>query len=287
MKNRSSNLRLWNWVTCSALTLAGTANFTGCASRSGVSPIGNASELYARGARALDSGDTAAAIESLQAAAKAEPKMIMAHLRLGDAYKEANAFPKAAEQYEIVTQLDAYDPASWYKLGAARHLSGKLSGAADAYEHALRLDPQEWHSRTNLGMVKLAQGKKDDALTDTRKATEIAGNEPQVWLNYGIALDATGDYPRGEAAYRKSLELKPRQGIVLLNLGNNLIAQKQTADAIGVLEQAVAADPTPEAHRRLGDALKAEHRDADAEMHYQAAKNPGAAMTQPATMPAK
>jgi Flp pilus assembly protein TadD len=256
---------------CGALMLAGVAILAGCAGRhdtAGARASRSAADLYARGVRALDTGQTAAAIADLRAAVAAEPSMIMARVRLGDAYAQAGASDKAADQYEQVVRRDGYDAAIWYKLGESQRFSGNLRRAAEAYDRALRLDPQDWRSRSGLGLVRLAQGDLRQAIAEVGKALELSPAQPQTWLDYGICLDAAGDYPRGEAAYRKSLELKPRQADVLLRLGINLLAQKQSADAIGVLEQAVKFEPSTEAHRRLADALKAEKRFAEADAHY-------------------
>src|SRR2546425_658195 len=80
-------------------------------------PDSKALQLYASGAKAYDAGDKQKGMADLEAAVAADPNLIMARTRLGDAYNDADEYGKAAEQYEALTRLDPSEPASWYKLG--------------------------------------------------------------------------------------------------------------------------------------------------------------------------
>jgi tetratricopeptide (TPR) repeat protein len=75
-------------------------------------------------------------VADLEAAVAADPRMIMARERLGDAYKDAGRFDDALRQYQELTQLDPLGPTSWYKLGVAQQLTGQRDQAAASYTGA-------------------------------------------------------------------------------------------------------------------------------------------------------
>jgi tetratricopeptide (TPR) repeat protein len=231
-------------------------------------PPGDAVKLYARGVKAYEGGDRTRAVADLEAAVAADPSLIMARERLGDAYKDAGQYDRAMAQYDALTRLDPYGATGWYKLGVSQHLQGRLPAAAASYGRALKLDRADWKSRMNLGLVQLADGHSSDAVGNLKQATDGAPNRADAWANYGAALDAAGSYPEAEAAYRKALQLQPDQPAIELNLATNLLAQKKPVDAAGLLEQVVKAEDSPLARRRLGDAFLAQQKYAEAEAQY-------------------
>jgi tetratricopeptide (TPR) repeat protein len=56
----------------------------------------------------------------------------------------------------------------------------------------------------------------------------------------GLAFNAK-DYPKAEAAFRKQLELQPSNPEAMNNLAAALIQQKKTGEAVGLVEQRIAA----------------------------------------------
>ena len=119
------------------------------------------------------------------AGGSADSKALQLYASGAKAYDAA----KAAEQYEALTRLDPKEPASWYKLGLAQQLSGKLDAADESYRTALKLDPTDWHGHGYLGTLMLSQGKRDEGVAELRIAAEIAPNEAEAWTNLGVALD--------------------------------------------------------------------------------------------------
>lgn len=259
-----------------AVVMAGLLLIGGCAgNRSGDGPAAaplTAKDLYARGVQAYEAGDSTAAINDLKAAVAADPRMLMARERLGDAYKDIGRYEDALAQYRELAKLDPYGPISYYKMGVTQQLLGRLEPAAASYQTAMKLDSREWRSGMNLGMVRLAEGKTDEAVKATRLATEAAPDQAEAWSNYGVALDAEGKAAEAELAYQKALALKPKQPGTMINLSQNLLARQKYDEAATVLAEVVQIEDTPLARRLYGDALKGQGKTAEAEEQYQKAK---------------
>ncbi|QOV90736.1 tetratricopeptide repeat protein [Humisphaera borealis] len=231
-----------------------------------------ASALYAKGDQAYQSGDRVAAIKDLEAAVAADPKMLMARERLGDAYKDVGRYEDAMVEYRELARLDPYGPTSYYKLGVTQQLLGRLEPAAENYQKSLKLDSREWRSRMNLGLVRLAQGKVDEAVKATKLATEAAPKEADAWSNYGVALDAGGNPADAEQAYRMALTLAANQPGTMLNLSQSLLAQKKYDQVLPVVAEVVKIEDSTMARRIYGDALKGQGKTAEADEQYKKAE---------------
>jgi tetratricopeptide (TPR) repeat protein len=257
------------------VTMLGLLAVGGCSrgdnSAAGKSPTG-AAGLYARADQSLAAGNRAAAITDLEAAVAADPKMLMARERLGDAYKDEGRYEDALNQYREVSKLDPYGPTSYYKLGVTQQLLGQLDPAAASYTKALKLDSREWRSQMNLGLVRLAQGKTDEAVKHTKLAAEAAPKESDAWSNYGVALDASGKPADAEQAYRMSLSLQGRQPGTMINLCQTLLEQKKYDQALPILADVVTIEDSSMARRMYGDALKGQGKTAEAEEQYKKAE---------------
>ena len=226
-------------------------------------------EKYVDGVRAYRTGDAQQAINALEDATRANPKLTMARLMLGDLYKDRGDYTKAANQYESVTELDPYTGRNFYKLGVSYHLLQRLQDAITAYLRAVKLDGEDWESHMNVGLVYLAIGRKPEAVNYLSKATVLNPTGGVAFGNLGIALDAQGRYPDAEAAYRRALELDPEDTAAMGNLGKNLIRQRKTNEALTILRGLADLTESASARKLYGDALVTATRHDEAIKLYQ------------------
>jgi Flp pilus assembly protein TadD len=100
-----------------------------------------------------------------------------------------------------------------------------------------------------------------------RRALLLDSSNTQAAYYYGVYLiDYSADPSQGARYIQKSIELDPRFPEGLRAWGRILVDQERWSDAVGVLERAIAADPTDrqsyfllyKAYRRAGHAEKAE-----------------------------
>jgi tetratricopeptide (TPR) repeat protein len=252
-------------VITSVLTLLSHA---GCAqqSRPADKPLGPPPGVnkYVQGVGAYRAGDRAGAITALEDATRTNPKLISARSLLGDLYKAAGDYTKAADQYQAVTELDPYTARNFYKLGVAHHLMQHLPDAAKNYQKAIKLDARDWESHMNLGLVNLALGRKDRAVNHLSEATIINPGAGVAFGNLAIALDAQGRYPEAEQAYRRALELDGTHTASMGHLGKNLLRQNKTDQALTVLEKLATDTESASARKLYADALVQAKRHDDA-----------------------
>lgn len=144
-------------------------------------------------------------LESLRAAAEADPLNAGAWQELGFAYYESGLFPEAVKAYRQAVEGDDTNAVLWSSLGEARLMASESdpmpSAAVTAFEKAIALDPTDARARYFLAVKKdLAgdhQGAIDDwaaLLKDTPPDAPWAGTVQQTIEEVGkinnIATDA-------------------------------------------------------------------------------------------------
>ena len=119
---------------------------------------------------------------------------------------------------------------------------------------------------TTEGMKALDEGKYDDAVQAFRQAIAADSKDYFAHFNLAMAYTLLERDPEAVAEYRKTLELKPGLYEAELNGGIVLLRQKNPAEALPLLEDAVGRKPQEfrpryylaEAQLQTGDFAKAE-----------------------------
>ncbi|MDP9175234.1 MAG: tetratricopeptide repeat protein [Planctomycetota bacterium] len=223
---------------------------------------------YVQGAQEYERGNTQSALADLTEAVKESPDLTMAHVMLGDIYKNRSDYRNASDHYALAAQLDPYDFKNHYNLGLAYQFLNRLQEAAAAYLRALKLNPQDLDSTMNLGLVYLGLNHPDDALNMMWRAVGMAPKSASAHCNLGVALEAKHDYADAEREFRRAVELDADSAVPLTDLAENLIHQSRGAEAALVMEAALKISDTPDARQRYADALVLAGRDDDALQQY-------------------
>ncbi|HVT88302.1 MAG TPA: tetratricopeptide repeat protein [Tepidisphaeraceae bacterium] len=239
----------------SLILLTTSLLFAGCASQKPLPEHPEGVDYYVQGVQLNKSGKIDQAIDMWEKAVIANPKLRMAHVMLGDAYRSRGDYSRAAVHYDAATKLDRYSFSNHYNLGVAYQMLNRLEEAATAYLSAIELNPRDVKSNMNLGLVYLALGKNDSAVTFLDRATKLDPSYGPARSNLGVALDARGDLMAAESNYRKALELDSKNLVTQQNLAQNLISQKKTSEALTIMEHVLTQTDSPAAHKRYGDAL--------------------------------
>lgn len=120
--------------------------------------------LYMKGILARDAQRIDEAIASLQQAIKLNPRLIGAHLELGDLYYKKHQFGKEAQAYETVLKINPINVDALYGLAWNKESFGKYQEATKLYLKALALEPEDTDIIYQLGLSYLAQGNKGKAM---------------------------------------------------------------------------------------------------------------------------
>ncbi|MEZ4352470.1 MAG: tetratricopeptide repeat protein [Myxococcota bacterium] len=108
---------------------------------------------FDRALKALEAGDTARAIELLEAVTAAEPGLAPAFIDLGIAYARDGKLQQAETSLLRAVELNPRHPAAQNELGIVYRRMGRFAEARAAYEAALVLHPSFHHARRNLGIL--------------------------------------------------------------------------------------------------------------------------------------
>jgi Flp pilus assembly protein TadD len=115
--------------------------------------------LNAVGAAQAEAGNLAAARQSFEKAAAADPSDASAKLNLGTLLLRSGDGASAKTQLEAAVRLEPAAPAPWEALGQARAETGDAEGARAAWSKAVELDPRRYRALFNLG---IAAGRSGD-----------------------------------------------------------------------------------------------------------------------------
>jgi choline-sulfatase len=195
-------------------------------------------ELFSAAMADGQQGRLRQSLEKLRRAAKLEPHSVPIEYMEGlDEYKLQN-YPRAAEKFQTVLELDQKFSMGDYYLGLSKIQMGDLNGAAVSFAQALKLDPKNFSAAYNLGAIRVKQGAIQEAINLFQQASAINPN-------YEPALEAAGQL---------------------------LLYENHPQDAIPALKRAVDLAPgSAKAHQNLGRALEAAGRPEEARKEFQAA----------------
>lgn len=196
-------------------------------------------------------GRDEAALALAKTVANAPKASLNEQILLGQSYARLKRYREAAEAYEIVIKRIESDNREakpgqgaaswslWLLYGGALDAAKDWARAKPALERAVELGPEQASALNHLGYAMLEQGDNiEEATKLVAKASALRPNDPAITDSLGWAF-----FKRG-----------------------------QTAEAITILETAVASDPTiSETSEHLGDAYWTAGRRVDARYTWRAA----------------
>jgi tetratricopeptide (TPR) repeat protein len=257
--------------------------------------LAQAPDYVADGLKALDAGNSEAAVELFHKAVAADPADYSAHFNLALAYsmsnRDAQAIPEYKKTLELrpglyeaqlnlsVSLLNANDPAAAipllkaaaeqkprefrpvYYLGDALLATKQFSEAEAAYEKAVEMDAASAGAELGLGQAIARQGRRNEAEPHYRKAGSLDREYRSFLLELATLYEDHRELPQALDIYREfpdNLGAQERAGMTLLQTG-------QSAMAITTLEPVVAKSPTPANQIALAQAYVKEKQLAKAE----------------------
>jgi tetratricopeptide (TPR) repeat protein len=135
------------------------------------------------------------------------PLSPIAHRNLGNAFKEAGDWQKAAFHFNKVLEVNTLNADIYYYLGEVEREHGAPEKAAEHLEKALKLRPNYADAHLSLGRVYLSQKNFDGALTHFLKAVELKPDNVLAQTNLGMLYVRKKAYPEAIPYLNKSIEL--------------------------------------------------------------------------------
>jgi len=155
-----------------------------------------------------------------------------------------------------------------FNKGVYHYSAGEYDEAISEYREALRDDPNDYRARFNLAMAleakagTLPAAKADeaalfrrDAETEYRTLLERKPGDLRASINLSAIEYARGQHDAAKARLEATIERYPDVALPRTALATHLINERKPAEALAVLEGALAIDPASlEANMLAGDA---------------------------------
>ena len=151
------------------------------------------------------------AAQTYQLASQVDPALADAQLNLGFAYFQLEKWDQAARAYERAVSLDENLSLAYVQLGEIRHREGKCDQAVDWFERGLpKLQANErMRAMEGLARCYTAMGRVADAEQVFRQVLAEAPSDPEVLKEFGSVLRRRGRNEEAREALTRSLELRP------------------------------------------------------------------------------
>lgn len=202
-----------------------------------------AGQLAAEGARLINEGKYAQAIERLKRAEGIDPNARGVKHDLGLALLMAHRFAEAVAVLGEASGIDPTQPSTFYNLGFALDCLGRENEAMGAYEASAKLAPDHYHTQTRLGALYQARGRISESIAAFGKAALAAPSPQLARVNEARAAYLSGDLDKADRLLRAAIAAEPALADAHAGLGQMLAQRGQSAEAAESFERAVAADP--------------------------------------------
>ena len=194
------------------------------------------------------------------------------HITLGAIAVHLGQVEEGIGQLRMALDRDPVNAEACRELANALVAAGKPDEAEATYRRAIQYRTNFWLGYNDLAVFFNDRGRYEEAEQALHKAATLTPDNYVVYRNLGGVQMARGEWDEAESSFRKAIELRPR-GSVYSNLGTLYIYTGRYADAVPVLEKAVALSGAESyadvIWANLGDAYKWAHgREKDAAMAY-------------------
>jgi tetratricopeptide (TPR) repeat protein len=239
---------------------------------------------YQLGAQLLRMGRLDEAIQTFATVRELRPDAAAGALALADALMRAGRTIPAREQADVAIALAEHD--DMRLLASAHEMAARVALAEKDSESATRHAAAAHTADATLpvpqfvrGRLLYDEGKYEDAAAQFKEAEatlrEHGGTMADLHLYFGESLARLDRYPDAESQFRAELHAYPRNVQAYTSLAMLYRASNRDADVEDVLNELVAATPTPEGYAVaarlwtiLGERSRAEALRSDARARF-------------------
>ena len=172
----------------------------------------------------LERGNTQYAMDRAKLAVAKDPKNVLAHMALGEAYFTKGQYADAASEYRIAYNLNPNDADVAGQLGAAYVATAQWKEAEPVLRQAVKADRNDAVSLQNLGMTLAVEGRSKEAVPLLQEA----------------------------------ISKNPRSASARYALGSVLLDMHEYKEALGPLSEAVGLDPKNAEYKKTLDEASAQ-----------------------------
>jgi len=205
--------------------------------------------------RFLEQGLLDSALAAFGLALEENPKLVDAHVGMGDIYRHRHEYDRAEAAYERATIVAPQSFDAHYYLALTRQLMGRLPEAVRVYLRALTINPNSYDANQNLAGAYLQLGLPAEAVAYATRATNLNPSSQGGWSNLATAHKLLGQYDQAVAAYREAIELGEPLEPIVVGLADAHIRLGHYEQAVSVLQAHLRIQESTMAHERLAFAF--------------------------------
>lgn len=217
--------------------------------------------------------DAKGAEKWLKDALRVAPGSAEAHLAWGRYLYATRKFAESEAAFNQARNLNPKLLAAHLDLGEL-FLSGSFrpKDAEIAFREAIRLRPDHAGAHNGLATALAAQKRSAEAAAEFETAARLAPDNPLPLHSLGRLYQYSGEADKALAAYGRALKVKPDFTPALLDRGDVYAAKNQPERALADYSEAVRRAPKQAlAHFKLGMFYQGRNRGAEAVAAYRAA----------------
>src|SRR4051812_18414286 len=211
-------------------------------------------DLYLKGQLQAERGDLNAALGTLAAAIKENPRMGVAYMARGKILKDQGNFEEAAKEFEHAVAVEPNNFRANFELGTIYQRLKRFGEAVTALSNALKIRPLDPEANMDLALAYAQNGDPISGLYNAQVAVQNDPDNPATRASLGYLYAQVGDDTNAITQYKRSIELNSKQPEVYANLAQVYIHSGNFQQARNVLETARALSPSPLVFDRLGAA---------------------------------
>ena len=216
----------------------------------------NSAVLISLGRAYLGMKRTADSITCLDRAKILEPNNANVYCVLSEVFVSTRELDKAIQAGTRATTLNPNDAKAFETLGNAFLEARQPAEALGCYEHSLNINPDNWQVYANCGMAHVISGHLEEAKKLLTFSNALNPMDPAVTLPLASVLIDLGFYTEAGLILDKLVVMMPQNARALYLAGINAFHQGNLNKAIGNYIKALALDENNmEIRVRLGEAL--------------------------------
>ncbi len=210
--------------------------------------------LNISGDRLYRMGEMESAIAEYSAALELDPNNTNVRNSIGVCFAELKDTAAAESEFNLVTEIDPYEPMAWYNMGMLNRINGQDEAALAYLKKAYAINSDFYEIPFQIGRLLSEQSRWNEALEFAERASELSQGHWSIHSLKGLCLAALGRIPEAIGAYTKSVQRNPNNPWDLSALGCLYDAKDENPEICKTfLEQSIALAPQNGLfHNRLG-----------------------------------
>ena len=177
------------------------------------------------------------------------PNAFVPNYNLGNELMKAGRLDEAEPFLLRAVAIQPARSEAWNNLGTLRVRRGHLEEAEAAYREAVRLSPNYRIAIENLATTQVQLARPADAVKTLESIATPEESQTPILLAAGKTLAASGQRDVAERAFTRAVRAAPSQAKPLQYLGALRIEEGRAAEALPLLEKAVALEDRDAAAR--------------------------------------